>query len=172
MPPSAAPRKSPTPEPTLAREIMTREVVSVPADLPVAEAADILFRKHVSNAPVVEHDMVRDVLVGFISEKDVLQCYASGALYAQPKLAVSEIMRPNPVSVRPETDLYTLAAIFMQHGYRHVPVTVSQVLQGMVSRRDVMGALMDGFYQWQRQDPAQRKAPDLRPVFTPKYLLG
>ncbi len=169
---SAALRKSKTPEPTLAREIMTREVVTVAANLPVADAAEVLRQNGVSNAPVVERDMVRQVLVGFISEKDVLQCYSNGGLYEQPDLRVSEIMRPNPISVRPETDLFTLAAIFMQHGFRHLPVTVSQVLQGVVSRRDVLGALMEDFHHWKKQDPAKRQVPDLGRVFTPKFLLG
>jgi CBS domain-containing protein len=81
-------------------------------------------------------------------------------------------MRTHPVAVRPEADLFTLAAIFMQHGFRHLPVVAANMLQGMVSRRDVLAALLDHYRDWRGQDPAMRKAPDLGGIFTPRYLLG
>lgn len=156
----------------LASEIMTRDVVSIDAKMEVAAAAELLCERQVSNAAVVEKDFTREILVGFVSEKDLIQCYASGRMHAEPHLRVADVMRPHPVSVRPETDLYTLAAIFMQHGYRHVPVVVGQVLQGMVSRRDVLKALLADYREWQRQDPATRRAPDLAAIFTTRFLLG
>lgn len=158
-------------QPTAA-DIMTREVVTVSTDMSVVQAAELLITRGVSNAPVVERDLAREVLVGFISEKDVMQCYASGRLYTEPFLRVGEIVRTHPVSVRPDADLFTLAAIFMQHGYRHLPVTVGQVLQGVVSRRDVLNALMTELKDWQFQPPQKRKIPNLSAIFTPRYLLG
>lgn len=158
--------------PTKASEVMTRTVITVDENMPVTAAADLLVERGVSNAPVVQKDFTREILVGFVSEKDLMQCYASGRMHAVPALKVGDVMRPHPVCVRPETDLYTLAAIFMQHGYRHVPVAVSQVLQGMVSRRDVLRALMADYRAWERQDPATRRAPDVAAIFTPRFLLG
>jgi len=158
--------------PIKAIEVMTREVVTVDAALSVAAAAERLCERGASNAPVVEHDFTREILVGFVSEKDLMQCYASGRMHAEPRLRVGEVMRPHPVCVRPETDLYTLAAVFMQHGYRHLPVTVAQVLQGIVSRRDVLRALMADYRDWERQDPATRRAPDLAGIFTPRFVVG
>lgn len=166
-------RVAPTPEaPLRASDIMTTDVVTVTPRTAVTEAARQLIDRGVSNLPVVERDFTRSVLVGFVSEKDVMQCFASGRLHAEPALPVAQILRPHPVSVRPETDLYTLAAIFMQHGYRHLPVTVGQILQGMVSRRDVLAALMGELQHWQLSDPATRRIPDLAGIFTPRYLLG
>jgi len=158
-------------QPTAA-DIMTRDVVTVSIDLSVVQAAELLITRGVSNAPVVERDLARQVLVGFISEKDVMQCYASGRLYTEPFLKVGDITRAHPVSVRPDADLFTLAAIFMQHNYRHLPVTVGQVLQGLVSRRDVLNALMTELKDWQFQPPQKRKVPNLAAIFTPRYLLG
>lgn len=161
------PRQRPT-----ARSIMTDAVVTVAANTTVVKAAETLSSRGVSNAPVVEPDFTRQILLGFVSEKDILQCYASGHLYRHPDLLVSAIMRPHPVSVKPETDLFTLAAIFMQHGFRHLPVTEAQILRGVVSRRDVLNALMDDFRDWNFRDPAQRTLPDLAGIFTPRFLLG
>jgi CBS domain-containing protein len=155
-----------------AAQIMTVDLVTLPRSMTVAEAAELLVRSRVSSAPVVDVDFTRDLLVGFVSEKDLMQCYASGRVHADPGIRVDALMRPHPVCVKPEADLFTLAAIFMQHGYRHVPVTVGQVLQGMVSRRDVLAALVDDYRQWRCLDPDTRQAPDLSGVFTSRFLIG
>lgn len=153
-----------------AKDIMTTDVVAVKADSSVLEVADLLLDKKVSNVPVVEHDMTRDILVGFVSEKDLMQCYADGVFYDQPDLRVAEIMRPHPVSVSEEADLYTLAAIFMQHGFRHLPVTRAHILMGMVSRRDVLSGLVQNYRQWQKGGGGER--PDLKAIFTPRFIVG
>jgi CBS domain-containing protein len=173
--PLATPRAAPTAasrRDACARDIMTTDPFTIDGKARVLEAAKQMVARGVSNAPVVYEDFSRKLLVGFVSEKDLMQCYASGRLYSQPDLQVGEIMRTHPVAVRPEADLFTLAAIFMQHGFRHVPVVAANMLQGIVSRRDVLAALLEHHREWERQDPATRKAPDLAGIFTPRYLLG
>jgi CBS domain-containing protein len=151
---------------------MTVDTFTVEGMTPVIEAAERMIANLVSNAPVVRRNLSRETLVGFISEKDVMQCYASGRLYSTPDLKVVDVMRHRPVCVKPETDLFTLAAIFMQHDYRHVPVVASEILQGIVSRRDVLKALLRHYQDWQKLDPAKRQAPDFAGIFTSRYLLG
>lgn len=155
-----------------ARDLMMADPFTVEAEALVVDAAARMIARGVSNAPVVRTDFTRRLLAGFVSEKDMMQCYASGRLYSQPDLQVGEIMRAHPVAVRPQADLFTLAAIFMQHGFRHLPVVEAGMLQGVVSRRDVLKGLLDHYEAWRRQDPATRKAPDLAGTFTPRYLLG
>lgn len=153
-----------------AAEIMTTDVLTLKEGQSVTEAAQLLLERGVSNAPVVEHDMTRDVLIGFVSEKDMMQCYADGIFYDQPDLRVRDVMRPHPVSVSEDADLYTLAAIFMQHGFRHLPVTRAHLLLGMVSRRDVLKALFQKYEQWSGQSGAEK--PDLKAIFTPRFIIG
>jgi CBS domain-containing protein len=162
----------PPPAQLRALDVMTTAPFTLDGKMRVIDAAELLIAHGVSNAPVVYGDYSRTMLVGFVSEKDLMQCYASGRLYSQPDLQVGEIMRTHPIAVRPEADLFTLAAIFMQHGFRHLPVVAANQLQGVVSRRDVLAALLDHYRDWQHQDPATRKVPDLAGVFTPRYLLG
>ena len=173
--PATAAPATPLPAPAaalVARDIMTTDPFTVDAKARVIDAAELMVARGVSNAPVVYTDFSRKLLAGFVSEKDLMQCYASGRLYSQPDLQVGDVMRTHPVAVRPEADLFTLAAIFMQHGYRHLPVVAANMLQGVVSRRDVLAALLDHYRSWREQDPATRKAPDLSGIFTPRYLLG
>ena len=155
-----------------AADLMTRNPFTVDEQARVVDAAQAMLARGVSNAPVVRTDFTRKILAGFISEKDVIQCYASGRLYSQPELQVGEIMRTHPIGVRPEADLFTLAAIFMQHGFRHLPVVAAGVLQGVVSRRDVVKGLFKHYDRWLQEDPATRKTPDMAGVFTPRFLLG
>jgi CBS domain-containing protein len=155
-----------------ARDMMTADPFTVDGQARVIDAAGLMLERGVSNAPVVHGDFSRKQLVGFVSEKDLMQCYAAGRLYVQPDLQVGDIMRTHPIAVRPECDLFTLAAIFMQHGFRHLPVVAAGLLKGVVSRRDVLRALLAHYDEWQRQDPATRKVPDMGGIFTPRYLLG
>jgi len=52
-----------------AKDIMTRNVVSVRRDTPVEEALELLLANRISGMPVVEKDMT---LVGIVTEKDFL----------------------------------------------------------------------------------------------------
>lgn len=57
------------PKKRLAREIMTREVVTVGPGTPVTEAAKILSQNNIGGAPVVDDN---GALVGIISESDLI----------------------------------------------------------------------------------------------------
>jgi len=57
------------PKKRLAREIMTREVVTVGPGTPVTEAAKILSQNSIGGAPVVDDN---GALVGIISESDLI----------------------------------------------------------------------------------------------------
>jgi CBS domain-containing protein len=67
-------------------------------------------------------------------------------------------MRKHPVCVQPQTELFTLASIFVHHGYRHLPVVEDGVLLGIVSRRDILKAMND-YYQREIRDSDRRKHP-------------
>jgi CBS domain-containing protein len=51
-----------------ARDVMTREVISVPSDLPVDELAEFLIERGISGAPVTGND---DELIGVVSMTDI-----------------------------------------------------------------------------------------------------
>lgn len=155
-----------------AEEIMTTEVITVSPDMNILVAAELLLEKGVSNAPVVDKSDGTARLLGFVSERDLMQCYANGAYFFEPGTLVARVMRMHPVGVKPGTDVFTLAMIFMRHGYRHMPVLVEDELLGMVSRRDCLWALMRYYRSWREQDPATRKMPDLEHLFPQRHIVG
>jgi CBS domain-containing protein len=155
-----------------AERIMTEAPFTLSEKTGVKQGAELLLAKGLSNAPVIRQDFTRELLVGFVSEKDFMQCFASGAIYTKPSLRVADVMRPHPICVKPEADLFTLAAIFMQQGFRHLPVVRAGVLQGMVSRRDVLRALVEHHRRWEKRKTGKRKPPDLAALMTQRYLVG
>lgn len=53
---------------TAARDIMTRDVVTIPPETSVEEAAEIMSEHEISGLPVVENDK----LLGIVTEKILL----------------------------------------------------------------------------------------------------
>jgi CBS domain-containing protein len=66
---------------TVARDIMTREVVSVARTTPLAEIAELMEEKHIKRVPVLEDGR----LVGLVSRSNLLRAFASQ--HAEPTTA-------------------------------------------------------------------------------------
>ena len=58
---------------TVARDIMTRDVVSVSRTTPLGEIADLMEQKHIKRVPVLEEGR----LVGLVSRSNLLRAFAS-----------------------------------------------------------------------------------------------
>jgi CBS domain-containing protein len=117
--------------------------------MPLAEVISFLLGHELSSAPVVE-SRERDgrQLVGFVSEHDCLAHLSNEMFYGtpSPRQTAGTIMRKHPVCVAPDTELFTLASIFVHHGMRHLPVVDQGALVGIISRRDILEA-MDKHYR-------------------------
>ena len=143
-----------------AREIMTREVVSVHPDTPLAAVAAAMGSRGISGVPVVD-DAGR--VVGVISEKDFLthmgvaepqnfmvlvaSCLQSKGCVALPikKRQAADLMTSPAVTVAPEASVKEIAALFTGQGLNRVPVTdPSGRLLGLVSRGDLVRAALGG----------------------------
>ena len=111
-------------------------------------------------------------LVGFISERDCLASMSESLYYSNPARNAAAVMRSHPVCVAPDTELYTLCSIFVQHGYRHLPVVDQERgLVGMVSRRDVLLAMRDYERNTLRATKQERKSPtDLREILNLRFV--
>lgn len=143
-----------------AREIMTREVVSVRPDTPLAAVAEAMGRRGISGVPVVDDG---GKVLGVISEKDFLShmgvaepknfmvlvasCLQSKgcvALAIKKRLA-ADLMTSPAVTVAPEASVKDIAAIFTGQGINRVPVTdPAGCLLGLVSRGDLIRAALGG----------------------------
>ncbi len=112
----------------LARDIMTCEVATVPADMPVQAVTDLLRARRVTSAPVVDD---QGHVLGMVSELDVL---------SRPGLTAGEVMSPRVISVTEDTDVADVKELFVNRRLRSVPVLVDGRLVGIVSRADLLRA--------------------------------
>ncbi len=119
----------------LARDMMVRNLVTLSPDLDVFSAIDVLLRKRISGAPVV--DSVGDFL-GIFSEKSSMQVIVNAAYENLPDAGLMPFVDREPPTITPETDLLTICQTFLDQATRRLPVLHHSKLVGQISRRDVM----------------------------------
>jgi CBS domain-containing protein len=123
------------------KDIMSAPAYTVCADAPVSEAVALLERRSITAAPVVD---AQGVLVGLVSELDLLRQRASGAAAADGGgvRSVRDVMSGLPVTAWPEADVTDVASAMVQQSLHTVPVVVEDHVVGIVSRCDVLRTLL------------------------------
>ncbi len=120
-----------------AKDIMTKEVVSVRRDTPVREALQIMLVNKISGIPVVKEDMT---LVGIVTEKDLLRL-----LHRQQGtkgMKVEEFMTQPAVYFEEDESLEEICDCLDGVTFRRVPVTKKGKVVGIVSRPDVIRCIL------------------------------
>jgi CBS domain-containing protein len=115
-------------------EVMTDNVVTLPPDSTVSDAARVMVRGGFGSVVVVQGRL----LLGILTERDVLRAAAD-----EDDLRASRVdrwMTPDPDTALPDLDTEEAAALMLSRGYRHLPVEADGELLGMVSLRDVLSA--------------------------------
>ncbi len=143
-----------------AADIMTREVVSVTKETPLAEVARIMAERKISGVPVLESD---GEAIGVISEKDFLFFMGAkrssaftevvaGCLRGSDCLVENlhdkravDIMTSPAVTIGEESTATEIVDLFSRKGINRAPVLdASNKMVGIVSRLDVMKAFTAG----------------------------
>lgn len=128
-------------------DLMSRDVITLPATATVLEAWKMLARQGVGQAPVVN---AAATLVGLLSRADLMQperlptpdhsALVWRALLAQ---SVADIMRTPVPSVAPDTDIRHVARVLLDTGLPGLPVVDELgVVTGFVSRSDILRAVV------------------------------
>jgi CBS domain-containing protein len=129
---------------------MTHEVVTVTSETSVKDAAELMVAGGFAALPVVD---VRGRVVGIVAEADVLRdrLPEDPRLHARrvgpgsataPQTLVGAVMTREVRSVEPTADLADVARLIVDESLRSVPVIEDQTLVGILSRRDVLRALV------------------------------
>lgn len=132
----------------LARELMTTSVVTIKPSASVKEAIRLLDLHNITAVPVVEQE---NRLVGIISEADLLRGRVIDDPRAHlrtreewpepPPKTVADIMTTFVVSVEEAADVSDVARLMLETGVKSLPVVRLGRVVGMISRRDLIGAL-------------------------------
>jgi CBS-domain-containing membrane protein len=158
-----------------ASKLMNKSVKCVAVELSLRELVGFFLKHDVSCAPVVSDVDDQKTLLGFVSQGDALS-HLSNQMFSgfpQQPLSVAHVMKRHPVAISPDTDVFSIASIFNSHGYRHVPVVDQQNrLQGLVSRREVLSALMEFSDSEMREFDREHFRPDVTKIMNHRFILS
>ena len=132
-----------------AREVMTRDVITVGPDSFVKQAAEVMAQRGFAALPVVDED---NGLVGIVAEADVLRDRLppdprlhlrrdEPSTQSLPPLLVRDVMTADVRSVEASADIADVARMFVDQHLRSVPVLEHGRTVGIVSRRDLLRTL-------------------------------
>jgi len=116
-------------------EIMTEAAVTDRADDTLAEAARKMWEQQTGSLLVMDGD----VLLGIVTERDVLKAVATGRPLDGTR--VSDAMTKDVVTVPPAMTLREAAAVMADKWIRHLPVVEQGHVVGILSQRDLAGVL-------------------------------
>jgi CBS domain-containing protein len=142
----------------IASDVMTRNVISVPPDATVAQAAELMLERGISGVLVVD---ASGTLAGIVTEGDLLRRSELGTerrrswwlrLIASPGRQaadftrthgrrVADVMTRDVVSVPTDANLEAIVALMEEHRIKRVPVLEGDHVVGVVSRADLLRAL-------------------------------
>ena len=120
-------------------EYMTSKPVSFRPNTDVFEAIRKLLENKITGAPVLDE---AGKIVGAFSELDCLRITLNSTYYEGMGGKVSEFMTKDVTVVDADTSILELAELFSKSTLRHFPVTEAGKLVGVVSRVDVLKALL------------------------------
>ena len=119
----------------LAREMMTQNLVTLSPDLDVFAAIDVLLRKRISGAPVVDFD---GSFLGVFSESSCMRVIVNAAYDNLPDAGLMPFVDRQAPTISPDTELLEICQTFLNQATRRLPVLDEGRLVGQISRRDVM----------------------------------
>lgn len=136
-----------------AADLMSREVLTIPAEMSLRGAGQLLMRARVSGAPVVDE---QGTVIGVLSTTDFLKmprahrtresCVCSEwqvlDFCAVPEDTVTRYMTPDPVTVPATMPLTELARTMLDaHIHRVVVIDLARRPVGIVSSTDILAAV-------------------------------
>lgn len=129
----------------LAEQVMTSPVVTLTPEASITEAL-IQFRINAfRHVPVVTS---AGRLVGIVSDRDILR-YMSGLTESYQQQAphssdarVEQLMTPRVLTASVDTDIRYIARLFVEQHIGAIPVAKEGELKGIITRSDVLEAVM------------------------------
>lgn len=147
----------------LARDLMTLSPLCVHAGTPVSGIIRAMLDRNISAVMVTAED---GALIGLVSEGDLIRRKGSGHqkrldrwldLLAEGEplnleflhslqlgeMRAASVMTTPVITLDEQTDLADIADVLLRHSIKRVPITRNGRLVGIVSRRDILYALMN-----------------------------
>lgn len=141
-----------------AKDIMTKEVITVPLKMPVKELADLLWKNRISGAPVVDDE---GKLVSVVTESDLIDqtkkihvpkmiSILDSVLFLEKPsrmeedikkmtgATVRDIKAKELITVNEDTPLDEIATIMAEKRIHTLPVVSDSRLVGVIGKSDII----------------------------------
>lgn len=128
-----------------AKDIMSRNLITVKKNTSVFEAIQTLVEHQITGLPVVESGWV---LEGIVTEKDFLRLINEAT--ADEK-TVAQVMTTQVISFQEEDSVEDVCTSLIKNNFRRVPILKGNKLVGIISRRDVIKFILG---QWNKDQQA------------------
>jgi len=144
-----------------AKDIMTRDVVTVTPDTSIEELSSLLVQNEISGVPVVDEG---GALIGIVTENDLISqnkrlhiptvvSFLDAAIYLESSkkfeqevkrmaaTKVGDICNRKVVSITQDTTVVDIATIMDEKKVHLLPVVTAGKIVGIVGKRDVLKAV-------------------------------
>ncbi|HSM55618.1 MAG TPA: CBS domain-containing protein [Candidatus Sulfomarinibacteraceae bacterium] len=131
----------------LVKERMSRPVISVPPEMPVLEALQLMQREKIRRTPVLRDGK----MVGIVSDKDLLNASPSEATtlsvweinYLMSKITVGKVMTTEVRTVDEDTPIEEAARIMADNKIGGLPVMRDGRVVGLITETDLFKILLE-----------------------------
>jgi len=144
------------------KDIMTKEMITVSPETEIVHATKLLLENRINGVPVTDET---GKLVGILCQSDLIAqqkklpvpsffSFLDGLITLTSMkhfekevqkiaaITVAQAMTPNPVTVRPDTDIEAVAALMVDNNFHTIPVVDEGELVGIVGKEDILRTLI------------------------------
>ncbi|MEL0321475.1 MAG: CBS domain-containing protein [Gammaproteobacteria bacterium] len=132
-------------------DFMTRNLATATEDMDLLSLVDLLLRRGISGAPVVDGS---GHLIGMVSEHDCLKAILVGTYQGEVGGSVADVLTTSVETIRLGTSIVEAANQMVTSGRRRLPVVDHENrLIGQISRSDLLRAVRA--YEIPEEEPAR-----------------
>lgn len=119
------------------REIMTKDVVTLPKTARIDDAIEIIVKKKIGGIPITHEG---GIVSGIVTEKDVMKTLS----LERSSLCVEDIMTTGLKVTSPEDPIGMATREMIKDRFRRLPVVSEDVLFGIITNSDIVRYLGSG----------------------------
>jgi CBS domain-containing protein len=153
----------------LAKDIMTKELITVSPEATLQEAAELMTRHNISGLPVVKEGLV---LVGIISESDIIEDRTmfsgldhwisiesflkrknekgldnNGDLNHDLNSLVRDYMSTRLITAEPGSSVDEVGRLLVRNKVNRIPIIEGKKIVGIITRGDILKAINKKFLE-------------------------
>ncbi len=116
---------------------MIKNILTLHENSSAKDAIKLILENRISGIPVVRDDMT---IAGIITEKDLLQLVFYDTA---EEVSVADIMIREVATMDKDTNLLEISEFFLNNNYKSLPITSSNKLVGIISRKDILKHILN-----------------------------